>query len=461
MHSIANNKVVMTMQERILIMNSSICDEKGNLKRVLKCFDKSIREKDLQKIKDIDFEVFQLIKTRDAIEEIENNMSTEWKPTRYNGIIKEPCQLCGNRKSEEKFTIRNKSNHNELLVGTRCIHRFDNLEDKLSGIPVDQYAKYAKTSPQKLKRIIYFNSICPDGKSIFLIWKHKYEKFDILFPKNYDIEFSNILKLSKRIYNSYINGKIPQKQVNTFKKWVNEFNYFYKKCEQFYNTHKDDKYVCTRKIADFLLKSKLNTTLEYIQRTGEIKKEVAPYVYHIDFIKRFKKDIEKVFLQYKIILKGINNNYVIFSYEYKQFAAVFLEVSLKNFTRQFYSIFYGNVQYDEYNLFSELNVCNDYDSVYNFIGILNGLLKHSQYKFYINNELYNKQVMELQNKNTEQYTNIELNNFLKKHMYVFYMNENSARIKMLSYIKKVKGWKDQMDKDKYDIGDISSEWSVN
>jgi hypothetical protein len=443
-------------------MNSSICDEKRNLKSALNFFDKSITVKDLQKIKDIDIESFQLIKTRDAIEEIKETASVEWMPIEYNGKINEPCQLCGNPKSEDKYTIMNKENHNRLLVGTSCIHKFSELNDNLNGVPIEQYSKYAKTDPKKLKRIIYFNNnICSEGKSIFSIWKHKYEEFNILFPKEYDIEFINILKTSRRIYNSYINGTIHQrKQVNNFKKWINEFNYFYNKCENFYNTHKDNKYVCTRKTADFLLKRKLKTTVEYIQRSGEIKREVAPYVCHIDFIKRFKKDIKEVFLKHKIILKEINDNYVLFLYEYEQFAAIYLEISLKNFAEHFCYIFYNDRKYDKYNLFSKLNIYNDYDSVYNFTGILNDLLKKSQYKFYINGKLYSKKVVELQDKNVERYINIELSSILREYMYVFYMSKESAKTKILGYIKEIKYWNNKSDKSKFDVGNIANEWST-
>ena len=59
-------------------------------------------------------------------------MLNEWF---YNGEsydLEEPCEaceLCGYREIRYQFTIQNRINHNELLVGSECITRFD-----LSGI---------------------------------------------------------------------------------------------------------------------------------------------------------------------------------------------------------------------------------------------------------------------------------------------------------------------------------------
>lgn len=462
MHSTEENKVIMTIQERILIMKSSICDEKTNLKKVLSLFDKSIKEKDLQKIKDIDIESFQLIKTKDSIEEMKNSASKEWKQNSHNGKIEEPCQLCGNPKSEDKYTIINKENNNTLLVGTSCIHKFSELDDKLNGVPIDQYSRYAKADPKKLNRIIYFNnSICTKGKDIFSIWRNKYEKFNILFPKEYDIKFTGILKKSKHIYNSYINGKISEKQVENFKKWIDEFNYLYKKCEKFYNDYKDDKYICTRRIAKFLLKNGLEKTLEYIQRSGRIKKEIAKYVCHSDFVNRFRNNIRKTFLKHKIELNEIKDSSILLSYKYEQFETIFLEISLKNFTQYFYCMFYDDIKYTRAETFSELNIYNNYDSIDNFLGILNKCLKRTQYKFVINGKLYKNQEVELQKRDTEQYTIIKLINILKNYMYVFYFTKVNTESKLLNYIRTIKIWNSKSDKDKYDIGNISKEWSTD
>lgn len=452
----------MTMQERILIMNSSICDEKKNLKKVLYSFDKSIRQTHLQKIKDADQESFQLIKTRDAIEEIKNSASKEWVQNSYNGKIDRPCQLCGNPKSEDKFTIINRENGNTLLVGTSCIHKFSELDDKLQGVPIDQYSKYSKTNPKKLSRIIYFNNnICSEGKNIFSIWKYKYDNFNILFPKEYDSEFSDILQKSRRIYNSYINGKISKNQVGNFKKWINEFNYLYKKCEKFYNTYKDDKYSCTKTIADFLLKKRLKKTLEYIQRNGKIRKEIAMYVYCSEFIKRFKNNIRKVFLKHKIKLKEINNNTILFSYEYEQYEAIFLEISLKDFANYFYEIFYDNMKYTRSELFSKLIIFNNYNNIDVFFSILTNTLTKTKYKFYIDGRLYRNQKIGLENTNTKQYVEIKLKDILKEYMCVFYINKTNIRSKLLNYIKGINNWHNESEKDKYNIGNINREWSTD
>ncbi|MBC2580822.1 hypothetical protein, partial [Clostridium sp. DJ247] len=325
-------KALMTKEEKNLIMKSSICDIDGKLKEVLSLFKDRIENKDLDKILELDSEVYKLIKTRDAVEEMRDTASLEWLQHSYQGNVKEPCQLCGNRRSEEKFIITNRINGNKLSVGSRCIFKFPKMDTKLHGVPITQVAKLHKTNPGKLKRIVKFNELYGSAIDLFNYWKNKYNEFNIIFPKSYDDDFNNILKQGRKIYNSYINGKINNDRLKSFQTYIDDFSYRYKKCKEFYNDNKNDKYVCTKKIANLLNDNNLKTTLIYIQEKGKITKDVARNVYHIDFVDRFKTDIKNTFNKYNVILENLNDQLISFSYEYRSFEPILLENSLKNFT---------------------------------------------------------------------------------------------------------------------------------
>lgn len=453
----------MTKEERNLIIKSNICDENENLKKILRLFKGSIKVKDLWKIKNIDVEVYNLIKTRDAVEEMKNSSSKEWAPKQYMGKIKKPCELCGNTKSEYKTTILNRINNNVLLVGTRCIHKFSEINKDLYGMTIYELERIVKKNPAKLDRIVYFNKICPYGKNIFSMWQNKYNEFEISFPNEYDDEFSNILKKGKRIYSLYINGKIDQNELKNFNSYMKEFEYLYNKCKKFHDDNKNNKYICTKKIEKFLLDRGLKITIEHIKRNGKITQDIAKYIYHIDFIKRFKDNIRKMFLKYRIQLKEINNMYIKCSYEYEGFDPILLDISLQNFSNNFSNIFYNlNINnLTKTELFNLLMIDDNYNNVYDFLGILNYILRGTSYNFYINERFYEKQQIELHKNNTKQYVIVKLNDILKKYMYVFYLSPSKIKLNLLDDIELIKNWTNEEEKEKYKIGDISKEWATD
>lgn len=452
-------QALVNKQEKNLIMNSSICDKNKKLKEVLSLFNGRIQKKDLPKIKNIDEEVYKIIKTRDAVEEMRDTASLEWVQKEYKGKIKIPCQLCGSKKSEEKFTIINRINKKELLVGTSCISKFPKMDNKLYGISIVQIPKLSKNNSKKLEKIVKFNDLYGSARDIFDNWKSKYNKFGIIFPKNYDDDFSNILKKSRGIYNSYINGRIDDARLKSFEICINDFNYRYKKCKKFYNDNKNNKYICTKEIANLLNNNELKTTLTYIQEKGKITKDIARNIYHIDFVERFKCDIENTFKKYNITLKSLNNQFISFFYEYRKFEPILLENSLKDFTYRFSNIFYGVNNFSQQYIFKGLTIKNTYSNSYNFLEILDDILKGSGYYFFINEELYGKQQIELNRKGFNSFAILDLKDILNNFNEVLYLNKVKSRTILLNYVENIHKWIDKSDKEKYDIGNIAEVWA--
>ena len=110
--------IILTMQERKLIVNSSICDEDLELKDILMSYNKSILKNDLYNIKFSNERVFNNLISHEYREAIIKKSSLEWKHEKPLGVKKNPCELCGCTQSEQKYMIINEINKNKLEVGT-------------------------------------------------------------------------------------------------------------------------------------------------------------------------------------------------------------------------------------------------------------------------------------------------------------------------------------------------------
>lgn len=448
-------KALMSKQERNLILQSSICDKNKKLKEVLGLFNGRIDKKELPKILKIDSDVYRLLKTSDAVKEISNQASLEWIPELPLGKIDIPCELCGCTKSEDKFVIVNRINHNRLKVGSRCIGKFEKMDNKWHGIPITQVTKLSNENPEKLKRIVYFNEIYKGGKSILTEWKNNYDSFNIEFPKDYDDEFNNIMKKSRRMYTDYINGKIDNGEIKRFAAYQTDFDYFYKKCMSYYDENRNDKYVCTKKIATFLEEKNLKWVLTRIKESGKIKNAYTKYIYHVDFIERFKSEIQDSFSKSHINLVDINNQFISFSFKYERFQPIILRNSLKNFTYGFTSIFYGYNDIKQQEIINGLNIYDSYDNIEEFLGILEYILKGTGYYFKFDDELYKKQKIELYRTGLDRFAPLDVLYFLVNYKKVLFLNKEESKKMLLDDIDRINNWTKISDKKKYDIGDIS------
>lgn len=452
-------QTLMTKEQIKLIIHSSICDENEKLKEVLSQFKGRIEMKDLAKIEAIDQEIYKIFRTKDAIKEIIDKTSIEWRQKQYMGEVKEPCQLCGSTKSEKKYIIVNMINNNQLLVGSSCIYKFDKMDNKLHGISITKVARLSKHDPQKLQRMIEFNELYGFGEDIFEKWKNEYNNFDIIFPKMYEDNFQNILKLGRKIYRSYIDGKINDVDIKKFQTCVHDYNYLYNKCMNYYENKKDDQYALNKKIAKFLEDRGLITTLSHIQEKGKITKDFAKHVYHIEFVQRFRKEIENEFSKFNIVLKDIDEQYIEFTYKHKSYQPIELYSTLENFVHKFSDIFYNINNFTKDNVINGLKISNSFISVERFIDILENVLNKKGYYFKIDVNLYEKQQIEIYKKGSKTFSILDLSYILDEYKECLYLDGTEAKNILLSKIETINNWIDKSDKDKYNIGNIAEKWA--
>lgn len=448
-----NKKMLMYNPEKNLIINSSISDKIENLRSTLSLFKNSINKEKLDKITGVDLNIYKLINTKEAVKEMQDDSSLEWTPKEYIGKVNIPCQLCGSKKSEEKYIIRNSINNNELKVGSSCIHRFDKMNKLLHGITTAEVSRLAKKNPEKLKRIVTFNESYPGGKSIFSDWKNEYDKFDITFPSSYDDDFNKIISRGKKLYESYINNnKIHDDAIKSFANCIKDFNYFNNKCEKYNSNNEDDKYISNKRIEKYLENLNLKATLEYIRMDGKIKKDFAKHISHPDFINRFKNEIQIYFEKYGLTLLTIGEDDINFSYKYKNFAPIILKNTLKEFNNRFSDIYYNSYKFVESDLHNGLFIQNTYKTAYEFLGVLEDILKYTGYSFEIDEEMYKKDTIELRKKGLKKYVTLSMEFIILEYTKVFYLESVQAKDMLLTSFDK-QNWVNISEKEKYAISE--------
>lgn len=454
-----NRKILLENREKNLIQNSSVCDKDLELKEVLSMFSNSVNTIEIEKIKLTKPRIYNMLKSHDAITEMIENSSLEWEQEKPSGVKKFPCQLCGNRKSENKYIIRNIVNQNRLEVGSHCITQFPKMNKAYKGENINTIDKWIKNSPEKLERLSNFSQIYGGGKDILNKWSKLYSDFEIEFPNEYDNEFSRILKNGRKIYNRYINGSIPYKDIVKFQDSINDFNYLYNKCKRFERENKTNKYICTKSISSLLERQKLTSTIRIIKDMDcTIKKDFAKYVYDSDFIKRFEQQIKHVFEKNKIILGEINRNFIVVKYEHNNFDSILLEISLKEFSKRYYGIYYNDTNYKQEDLFQNLSLKDETKNIEKFINILNAILRNSGYYLKFDIDLYSKHNVEIHNRALKKLANINIKELSYKYIKVLYLQSRAQEF-LINEINSINKWTTYEELKKYDIGDISSRWT--
>ncbi|SHJ65174.1 hypothetical protein SAMN02745248_00591 [Hathewaya proteolytica DSM 3090] len=459
---IQSKKTVLTKPQKNLILQSSICDRDKELKSVLNLFKGSISVCDLESIKTKYKDQYDLLSSADAVNEMIEVSSKEWRSKEYKETTNQPCELCGNPHSKEKFIILNLFNHNEMLVGSSCIKKFPHLDNNLYNITTDEYAKLIKSHQiDKIERIINFDKRFNCGNITFKEWKNKYDSYEISLPTDYDKDFINILRKSKSIYTSYVSRKISELDLNKFTGCLKEYEWFVKKCEKFVHENSTDKYICTKSIENFLINTpERKGILNMIKETAKIRKDMAKYVCKKEFIKRFEDRIMDIFSKYNLVLKQITDEIIQFEYKYKTFDTLLLQCSLKEFTMKFSNIFYDMNVLNKGDIFDTLFITINRSNINRFIEILNHILKNTKYYFYIDYDMYEREEIELRTSNTKKFTTIDMD-IIYTFNKVLYLEMNESKQILMDYINSVKVWSNTKDKDKYDIGAIDKVWSTD
>ncbi|MBS4956557.1 MAG: hypothetical protein KHZ99_05870 [Clostridium sp.] len=447
--------IILTMQERKLIVNSSICDEDLELKDILMSYNKSILKNDLYNIKFSNERVFNNLISHEYREAIIKKSSLEWKHEKPLGVKKNPCELCGCTQSEQKYMIINEINKNKLEVGSSCITKFPSMDSNYKGESIKRYEKWLKYSPDKIERLAIFNNLFGGGKNIYKKWELRYKSYNIEFPNEFDKEFRDLIRSSKNYYKYFINGKIDLEQVKKFRVCINEVEYFFGKVEQFYNKNKMNKYICTKEIGIMLNKNGYCNLLDIIKDSNcIIKKDFSKYINSKEFVNRFNEEIKCEFSKIKLLLHEISDNNIIFTYKYKNFKSIFIELKLSNFVKKYSHIFYEKSELDFKQFINIVKLVNNKDNINEFLGIMELFTRKVGYYFEFNQELYDKQVVNVKKRGLKKSALINISDVIQDYMKILYLDNNNAKELIVNKLEELK-WITFKEQEKYNIGNIS------
>lgn len=440
------NEKILLKREVNLIKNSTICDIDNSMQRVLKKHSNGLTYKDLKVIAKSFIDVYDKIATPEVRKVLIDNAALEWEQGEHIGKKEEPCELCENKRSEEKFIINNKINGRKMLVGSTCIDKFDNIGTLFKG---EKLSRVVKLNREVHNRLIKFNKRYVRGKLEIDDMKKTYNSYEISFPIDFDNEFRRIVKGSTKYYNDFKNGKVAENTLEEFQIYKNDFNYLECKCKKFIKENKNNKFICTKKIEVELKKKDLTETLNDIKSNGSILKEWhIKYVGNTDFVKQFSKEISNFMNTNDIKLLEIKDEKIIGKLIGSNFNNLKVELSTNKFMSKFYDVISKKKNYESMGLIFCSNVLKERNNIFNYINIVSTTF--SKYKYYVemDYEMYDAGYLEIYK--NKKFAKIEIKKIIDdKNLFIDEINFEDIK----EYMDKLK-WRDKKDKEKFDIGNV-------
>lgn len=367
-----------TQEEISLLLNSDCTNRYQGLLKLLMRFKKErkpIYLDDIKNLKTADNETFSILAY--SFKELVSEGSREWKQLGYINLDNKVCELCGNTRLEYNFRIKNIKNEKELIVGSSCIDKFPKMDS--NGISTNEEMRKAKV----IERINAFNNQYENVEDLMESWRRYYIEFPALLPKYIDDNFNKLFKDSMDFYNNFINDKIALKRLDEFNIYIEEFHKMKNESELFYSLNKNNKFLCDRKIIEWLNnKNYRNLRQQIINNDGLINKDIAKNIYTIHFINRFKTKLNDYFNVNEFVLKDLNEYSISITYKSIEGIEVDLELGLREFMSKFSNLFFRNEGTNKINyIIEEFKISWNEDNLSNFIYLLNSRMKKTRYYF--------------------------------------------------------------------------------
>lgn len=367
-----------TQEEISLLVNSDCTNRYQGLLNLLMRFKeerKPIYLDDIKTLKDTDNETFSILAY--SFKELVSEGSREWKQLGYINLDNKVCELCGNTRLERNFRIKNIKNGKVLIVGSSCTDKFPNMDS--NEININKEIKKAKV----IERINAFNNQYENVEDLMESWRRYYIEFPALLPKYIDDNFNKLFKDSMDFYNNFINDKIALKRLDEFNIYIEEFHKMKNESELFYSLNKNNKFLCDRKIIEWLNnKNYRNLRQQIINNDGLINKDIAKNIYTIHFINKFKTKLNDYFNVNEFVLKDLNEDSIRITYNSIEGIEVDLELGLREFMIKFSNLFFRNEGTNKINyIIEEFKISWNEDNLSNFIYLLNSRMKKTKYYF--------------------------------------------------------------------------------
>lgn len=298
-------KLLMTLRERTLLMNSETIKDYEKLKKL-------IEERPTIKgaeLKNLDSKMQTFF--RNMYSKVLKQSASEWSSNSAHPvdvIIDEEktiqCQLC-HQPIKNICYIVNKINENELIVGSDCVKNFEmNL-----GKPIEKLLE----DMLKTKRLTILNESCNNIEDIINTWEYTLENFDVLIPGYLEKEYLELGTQIKKNYNNFIEKKNKKKNediIKTIEDLLEKREILIKKLENYVKDHKNDKYVVTRSMVKWLKQKNKHKVIKWLKSTGKVGMKTAHRIGEDNYLQSLVDDLN-------LKLKNTNIKIINFTPNYK------------------------------------------------------------------------------------------------------------------------------------------------
>ena len=459
-------RVLIDMEERQLVLNSAIIERYPKLKEILKKYER-IYEKDIMNSRDFDDELKNIILY--VFSDIKAQAEKEWYGTGTMHIINPSnpkdrikCSLCGTRNVYIYYII-NRHNNKKLNVGSECIERFPGIDTRLpGGMTPKQYKNKRMREYAELKRLEDFNKVFPDARKMLSKWNTEYSHLPIILPTDLHNNIMDIHKEANMIFKNYIKGKDSKRSLIRFGVLIDEREKLMLQARSFITKNKDNKFVCTREIYNWLIKQDLYYNKEELindirNNSSTLNGDAISLIYERKFIYKLLDDFKKMIIGEKVSILGNDDKNIYFQFrDDKEKIKIKLYLPSREFMKM-----YGKkivekspiIKEEELILKSRL-VVNET----NYIIIkeqIENILEETGYKIELDYDNL-KYGLEFTNENEKTYADrISPHVFFNNQKGKILLKSKNVKEDICKDISKINNWRPLSDKYKFNIGDIS------
>lgn len=330
-----SNNLILQKTDLVLIKKSEETKNTeiyGNMHECLKIYDTLSRN---QLKQDIAFDDKARLSLLHDIKGMLNHVKEEWyAKSSFEVTDKEMhCQLCG-RKNVYICYIKNRINGEELHVGSECVKKYKDIND--AGVVISKVNLYQRDKKKESRRI-EFDVALGEYIDFTKISDNKIEHFPMLLPyKLYD-DLKKIIITCNRIRTSYISaGGNLNECIDKFNLKREEFNKIYEKAKSYYEKNKNNSLLCTREIADWLLKNDYKTVIMNIQKAnGILNEDTLKFVYEPNFIRKNLSIFENCLKQKDVHFLGLEGGVIRFKIQNNRFRnSIVFTMAIKDFMKR-------------------------------------------------------------------------------------------------------------------------------
>lgn len=232
----------------------------------------------------------------DMLQGVINLCKDEWVGDRNPvDIIKDAslrriCSLCGQKNNKWVYNIKNKFNRNQMNVGSTCIDEFPSIE-----LQRGKTRSMLEKEALKKSRLQDLTIEFPGIENIVLNWSKEVDQFEVLIPSEIDNPFQELGIELKGIFDDFIAGKKDSELIGDIKLILENRKDFISSMREYEEGHRDNEYIVSRKMVNWLRRHGKDQTIETLKQTGYVTYKTVSGIHEPEFLLKIAKNMNLMF----------------------------------------------------------------------------------------------------------------------------------------------------------------------